>query len=131
MFFRWTSAAGEARQFRFAYRGGEPVAGPHPHDSRADLRNDVALDPLALARAYEAGLKVAQGANALVPQANSVVHAGDVGMAAARAAPAPRYAPEVQKQGGDALYRGDNLPGGQGIRPEYQNSGQWIGRPGT
>jgi hypothetical protein len=37
----------------------------------------------------------------------------------------------VQNRGGEALYRGDRLPQDNGVRPEYQNSGRWIGQPGT
>jgi len=117
-FYSFKGAAGRPTAFRFAYLGGEPTAAPHARDPRADLRRDPVLDPLALERAYEAGLK-----NAVVPPTT--------GFAPVRAAPAPVYSAEVQQRGGDSLYRGDNLPGATGIRPEYQNSGQWIVKPAT
>ena len=51
--------------------------------------------------------------------------------AAARAAPPPVYSAELQRRGGDALYRGDALPGSTGVLPEYQHSGSWIAQPGA
>ena len=123
VFFRWRSRAGDAANFRFAYAGNEPLAAPHPRNAAADAQPDPSLDPLALARAFEAGLKTAQTGPAA---------ASDTGLApAARPAPAPAYSAEVQSRGGDAQYRGDNLPGGQTVKPEYENSGRWIAQPGT
>lgn len=121
-FYRFGGAAGEAAAFRFAYGGGEPIAAPHARNAAADKLPDAALDPLALQRAYEAGLKAA-AAPGVIPAAT--------GLQAARPHAAPSYAPEVQSRGGEALYRGDRLPQDNGIRPEYQNSGRWIGQPGT
>lgn len=122
-FYRFGGAAGEAAAFRFAYRGGEPLAAPHARNAAADRQPDNALDPLVLQRAYQAGLKSAQG-QGLTPAAAA-------GPAAARPHAAPAYAPEVQRRGGEALYRGDGLPQENTVRPEYQNSGRWIGQPGT
>lgn len=123
VFFRWRSRAGDAANFRFAYAGNEPLAAPHPRNAAADALPDPSLDPLALARAFEAGLKTAQTGPAA---------ASDAGFApAARPAPAPAYSAEVQNRGGDAQYRGDKLPGGQNVKPEYENSGRWIAQPGT
>ncbi|MFN5778686.1 MAG: cell wall hydrolase, partial [Novosphingobium sp.] len=51
-FYRFGGAAGEAGAFRFAYRGGEPVAAPHARNAAADKLPDTALDPLALQKAY-------------------------------------------------------------------------------
>lgn len=111
-FYSFRGRAGTAATFRFAYGGGEPVAAPHARSAAADKLPDPVLDPLALQHAYNAGLASAQGG------------------VSARPAPAPVYVPEVQSRGGDAQYRGDKLPGGQGgIRPEYQHSGSWIGQP--
>jgi len=118
MFFRWRGPAGDAGAFRFAYAGGEPTAAPHARTASAAAATDPALDPLALQRAYEAGLRSAGPA------------AAPAGESAARPAPAPAYAGEVEARGGDALYRGDKLPAAQGVRPEYQQSGAWIARPG-
>ncbi len=112
-FFRFPGAAGEQGAFRFAYGGGEPVAAPHPRSAATDRIGEAALDPLALERAYDAGLRTAQQ---------------DAGT---RRASAPVYAAEVQARGGDALYSGERLPQATGVRPEYANSGKWIGKPAS
>jgi hypothetical protein len=124
MFFRWRSRAGDAANFRFAYAGNEPLAAPHPRNAAADALPDPSLDPLALARAFEAGLKTAQTGPAAVTSDGAPAPA-------ARPVPAPAYSAEVQSRGGDAQYRGDKLPGGDTVRPEYENSGRWIAQPGT
>lgn len=124
MFFRWKSRAGDASNFRFAYFGNEPVAAPHRKDPNADRIADPSLDPLALARAFEAGLK----SSAATPAA---LDGGDSAGAATRSAPAPTYSSEVQSRGGDSQYRADKLPQSQQVRPEYENSGRWIAQPGT
>ncbi|MDP3907441.1 cell wall hydrolase [Novosphingobium sp.] len=122
-FYRFNGAAGQPGAFRFAYGGGEPLPAPHPRSAAADKQPDPTLDPLAVQKAYEAGLKSAQG-GALTPAAGS-------GLTPARPAPAPAYSAEVQSRGGDAIYRGEKLPENNQVRPEYQNSGRWISQPGT
>lgn len=123
IFFRWRSRAGDASNFRFAYAGGEPLAAPHPRNAAADKLPDPSLDPLALARAFEAGLKTAQGSPGAAPV--------DASGAPVRAAPPPAYSAEIVRRGGDTQYRGDKLPQTQQVRPEYENSGRWIAQPGT
>jgi hypothetical protein len=123
-FYKFGGKAGQPAAFRFAYLGGEPMAVPHQRNAALDSVPDVAMDPLALQRAYEEGLKTAQAASAgLTPTTT--------GLAPVRAAPAPHYAPEVQQRGGETLYRGENLPQSTGVKPEYANSGRWISQPGT
>ncbi len=124
MFFRWKSRAGDAANFRFAYLGGEPLAAPHRKDPAADRLPDPSLDPLALARAFEAGLKTAGSGDAAPAAAGAAT-------APLRPGPAPAYSADVERRGGDTLYRGDRLPGAQQVRPEYENSGRWITQPGT
>jgi hypothetical protein len=121
-FYRFNGRAGEPHAFRFAYAGGEPIAAPHARNAAADRLPETALDPLAIQRAFEAGQPETSRSEP-IPAA--------IGTGAARSAPAPTYAPEVQQRGGEALYRGDNLPQGNGVRPEYQNSGRWIVQPGN
>ncbi len=122
-FYKFGGAAGQPGAFRFAYGGGEPMAAPHPRSLVATATlPDPSLDPLALQRAYEAGLKSAQATSASFGQAST---------GPAKPAQAPAYAPELQQRGGEKLYRGEKLPQATGIRPEYQNSGQWIAQPGT
>lgn len=120
-FYRFNGRAGEPASFRFTYAGGEPVAAPHARNAAADKQPETAFDPLAIQRAFDAGVPAAPGSG-LVPT-------GSAGPNPAR--PAPSYAPEVQSRGGEALYRGHNLPQDSGVRPEYQNSGRWIAQPGT
>ncbi|HEX7751360.1 MAG TPA: cell wall hydrolase [Novosphingobium sp.] len=120
-FYRFAGAAGQPGTFRFAYAGGEPVAVPHRPSAVPELGEDPALDPLAVQRAYASGLASAQtSAAASVPGAfRPATHA------------APIYAAELQARGGEALYRGEKLPQGGAVRPEYAESGKWIGQPGT
>ena len=121
-FYKFGGPAGQPSAFRFAYAGGEPMPAPHARSAAADAKPETALDPLAIQRAYEAGLKAAQ-ATALTPTAT--------GLAPTRAAPAPTYTAEQQQRGGEALYKGEKLPQGTGVRPEYENSGRWIAQPGN
>jgi hypothetical protein len=125
-FYSLMGRAGDSGIFRFAYGGGEPLAAPHPHSAAADRLPDPALDPLALQRAYDSGFKIAQ--------ASGVLPAGESPSALAQSGPAPRYSAEIQSRGGDRQYNGDKLPGSQpgthGVKPEYQQSGNWIAQPG-
>lgn len=124
-FYSFRGRAGAAGTFRFAYSGGEPIAAPHPRSTVPLPANDPVLDPLALQRAYDSGLASAKAAvgPGLEGTGTSAVHT--------RPAPPPVYSSDVQNRGGDALYRGDKLPGSEGIRPEYRESGRWIKQPGT
>ena len=126
-FFRFPGRAGESGAFRFAYAGGEPIAAPHAQSAAADARPDLALDPLAVERAYEDGFRNAQ-ATGTMP---AVLGPSAAGLSSLRNAPPPAYAPDVQQRGGDAIYRAGNLPQGSAVRPEYENSGSWIARPGS
>ncbi len=123
-FFRMPGRAGEPGAFRFAYVGGEPMAAPHAHSAAADARPDPANDPLAIARAYETGIRQAQATTFTAASAAAPLRGG------ASPGPAPAYAQELQRRGGDALYRGENLPQQTGVRDEYRNSGRWIAQPG-
>lgn len=124
IFYRFRGPAGSPGSFRFAYGGGEPLAAPHPRSTAAVVTgDDPTLDPVALQRAFEAGLKAAQ-AEAVAPVAQG-------GVAPVKAAPVPTYSQELQQRGGEKLYRGENLPESNNIQPEYQNSGKWIAQPGT
>ena len=67
-------------------------------------------DPLVLARAYESG-------------------GGAAAPTRTPAMPAPVYADAVEARGGEALFRGDNLPQGGGLSPLLERSGQWLSRP--
>ena len=125
-FYSLMGRAGDSGTFRFAYGGGEPLAAPHPRSAAADKQPDPALDPLALQRAYDTGFKSAQG--------SSGPPTGENSSAMAQPGPAPHYSAEVQGRGGDRQYSGDKLPGSQpgshGVKPEYEQSGNWIAQPG-
>ena len=119
-FYRFNGRAGEIGTFRFAFGRGEPLAAPHLRNAAADKQPDPVLDPLALQRSYDAGLKSVQ--------AGAAAASADPLNPAARA-PEPRYSADVQSRGGERQYSGDKLPAAQAVKPEYQNSGQWIGQP--
>jgi hypothetical protein len=117
-FYRMEGPAGSPAAFRFAYAGGEPDAVAHARNARAATLADSAPDPLAIERAYAASLKAAGG------------DAGKVWAAAVHgASPAPTYAAEALQRGGDSAFRAHVLPGGDGVRAEYQASGSWIANP--
>lgn len=131
-FFRFPGRAGESGAFRYAYVGGEPIAAPHQRSNAPDPAAELALDPLALQRAYEAGFKSAQATattSASFGQSPATPPFG--GYTSIRPAPPPAYAPELQERGGDTQYRAEKLPETSTVRPEYVNSGRWIARPGT
>lgn len=130
-FYKFGGRAGQPGAFRFAYAGGEPAAAPHARSAAPLTGEDTLLDPLALQRAYDAGLKTAQGASAVQPVSLQGAAPGRIGIAPVKVAPAPAYSAEVRERGGDAIYRGDNLPSSNGVRSEYANSGRWISQPGT
>jgi hypothetical protein len=119
-FYRFKGPAGQPATFRFAYLGGEPMAGPLVRGTPVAAPD--APDPVAIQHAYENGLMAAPR-NAFQPAAS--------GTGPARAAPPPVYATEVQRRGGEALYRGDKLPGSTAVLPEYEQSGRWIAHPET
>jgi spore germination cell wall hydrolase CwlJ-like protein len=106
-FYRFGGAAGRPATFRFAYGGGEPLVGLRAgHADTGPTLAEATVDPVAVQRAYDAE------------------------PVSAPLAPAPAYTAEVRQRGGDALYRGDGLPLSGAVRPEYENSGRWIARPG-
>lgn len=108
IFYRWRGAAGRPAAFRFAYAGGEPIAAPHPRN----LSDDTPLDPLEVARAYEAA------------------HPAEAALVPARvAAPAPVYSANIVASGGETQFTGERLPASGSVKPEYAQSGQWIARP--
>ena len=129
-FYRFGGPAGAQATFNVAaYRGGEPVAAPRPRQA-GPASPDAALDPLAIERAYAQGYNAAQAAGASPLVSVPVSPRGAFGPPAVNH-PAPAYAPALQARGGDALYTAQTLPEGQGVRPEYAGSGQWIARPGS
>jgi len=111
-FYGFGGKAGQPGTFRFAYLGGEPDAAPHPRGAEAPGKDSLP-DPVAIQNTYATAATTA-------PASAGTPHYA-----------APAYTQELEQRGGDALYRGNRLPTATGIRPEYQNSGRWISRPGT
>lgn len=109
-FYRMMGPAGMPAAFRFAYGGGEPEAGVRPQLAAG---TPDAADPVALERAYEAGLKTDATVRAVAAQVES----------------GPAYTSDVMKRGGDSVYRANSLPEGNDVRSDYQNSGRWISDP--
>jgi hypothetical protein len=111
-FYTWRGLAGRPDAFAVRYRGGEPVAAPHPRSMAPTI--DSAPDPVVLAQAYEAArIKAAASSAAYLPP------------------PPPTYTPAVQARGGDRTFTAEKLPETSGIKAEYTNSGRWIAQPGS
>ncbi|MDE1916152.1 MAG: cell wall hydrolase [Sphingomonadales bacterium] len=121
-FFRFPGVAGVPAAFHFAWNGAEPLPGPHPRLATAAVSGSDATDPLALERAYEAGLKQAGGQAAMV-QPVAVLSPAPLAYAA------PAYTAVVMRQGGDGAYRASGLPEGNTVHSAYQDSGRWIATP--
>ena len=115
-FYSFQGAAGRRAAFRFAYLGGEPSVSGRMTAPEARTP-ESALDPVQLQQAYDEGLRRAEAASLLTA---GVQTSGS----------APVYSQEIQSQGGEAIYRGTNLPEATGIKPEFLNSGRWIAQPG-
>ncbi|MEW9855870.1 cell wall hydrolase [Novosphingobium sp. M1R2S20] len=114
-FYSFNGAAGKHAVFRFAYLGGEPTPGPRPRQPAPAQAGDTSIDPVDIQQVFDRGAMQAD-------RSAASLHTG---------APtaAPLYTNELTRRGGDALYSGDNLPGGHEVRDEYRNSGQWIASP--
>jgi spore germination cell wall hydrolase CwlJ-like protein len=108
-FYRFMGPAGSPGAFHFAYACGEPLDRPHTHAAAPARDSDP--DPVAIQRAFAA----TPAAGAPAPSRASYA--------------APAYAGEALQRGGDVAFRARNLPEANGIRPEYQQSGQWIAQP--
>ena len=121
VFYRWRGGAGTRSAFTVAYRGGEPIAAPHPRAALPAAGDPMAGDPAALARALEEQYQTARVAAEQQAQAASP--------APVTAQPVPTYNAAVQARGGDAQFVGENLPSGGTVKPEYANSGRWIAQP--
>ena len=102
-FYRWRGAAGQKAAFRAVYRGGEPIAAPHPRT--ATLAETREVDALSLAETFT--------------QAVQTRTAGD-------SAPAPALA---NSDAGDGELGTGALSGS--VLPAYERSGQWLVQPGS
>ncbi len=117
-FYRFGGPAGQPAAFSTAaYTGGEPLPAPRPHINGA-AAPDPALDPVAIERAYAAGM--------IAAQTEAPAGLRPAALVPVRATTAPAYAPDVQARGGDAQFTARALPGSGAVKPEYAQSGRWI-----
>lgn len=128
-FYRFAGTAGQPAAFRFAYAGGEPLAAPHARRASPMMATDAPLDPLAIQRAFAGNAGETPTATAAPAHDRAAPAPHGAGAHRPLMAP-PVYAQDLSRRGGDALYRGEKLPDSGSVRPEYQQSGQWIARPG-
>jgi hypothetical protein len=134
-FYSWKGSAGLPSAFFSRHNGAEPFPGPKP---RAWTPNPApVLDPIQLQKQYEreyAALRVkaeqeaVTAARAGFQQMPYEAKAHAVPRAIPTYAP-PAYSPQAKAQGGDARFGGGNLPGGSGVKPEFQSSGSWKKQP--
>jgi len=131
-FYSFRGPAGAPGTFRFAYAGGEPVAAPHRHDDSAGAASLAATDPVEVQKVFASLQQIREQAMpGAAVQSEAGQFNGGKSAPSAPAAQAPNYTSEQRERGGDAVYRGTNLPQATGIREEYANSGKWIASPGT
>lgn len=130
-FYRWKGAAGRGAAFVRAHLGSEPFPGPKPRSALLQTAGADPLDPLVLAKAYEAARLKAESEHAASLEAQRLGRVTHAVVPAMLGGQSPAYAPDVAERGGDAVFRGSNLPGNSQVRPEYRNSGQWIRQPGS
>ncbi len=131
IFYRWGGAAGQPGAFFARYTGREPNPGPRPHPFRPVLAPYQGTpyptqlgQPPFVAGALGAPLPVPDGSLAAVQaKANQTLLAQQVAaaQASARLSNTPRPITE------DKRYVSGSLPESD-VRPEFQNSGQWIGK---
>lgn len=121
-FYRWAGSAGQPAAFNASYRGGEPLAAPHPR-SWVPAAADVA-DPVTLEKAFEEGRISALEHTGASAGATTGTATGGLGESPQRAIPASA-APQLAAP----------LPGAPNpqVRPEaretYENAGKWIAQP--
>jgi spore germination cell wall hydrolase CwlJ-like protein len=135
-FYSWKGSAGRTSAFFSRHNGAEPFPGPKP---RAWTPNPApALDPIQLQKQYEreyAALREKAEREAVGAARDSFRPAPPQDFTASRPRPTPdfappSYSPQAKAQGGESRYRGDKLPGGSGVKPEFQSSGTWKQQPG-
>lgn len=137
-FYSWKGSAGRPSAFFRSHAGREPFPGPKPRVWTADKL--PVLDPIQLQQQYErefAALRMKAEADAIAKAGlagNTTGAAAYSDIAPYRPARAPSYAaPDysaaARAQGGDASFRGGNLPGDGNVKSEYQASGSWKKQP--
>ena len=133
-FFRWPGAAGRPGAFYDSYAGREPNPGPRPHPIRMPAAYQPGLMPGAVIagkattpEASYSALEATLAKQRAAIDAQAQQRALDQGAKDSAALSARAYAPAKPVQQ-DNRYVSGTLPESD-VRPEFRQSGQWIGRP--
>jgi len=119
-FYSWKGKAGKAVAFNQVYRGGEPL--PIPNVRKAGLALVSPLDPIALEKAYEAGLQKAVAENRK-SERKLAIDANAIAADSARRHGLP--VPPINEK----VFADQSLSDDSQIKPEYRNSGTWKVKP--
>jgi Cell Wall Hydrolase len=130
IFYRWGNAAGQPGAFYARYSGREPTPGPRPHPIRSLVTpyqgtpypTQIGQPSIVAGAPLPAAIPDASLA-AIEARANQSLLAQQAALAQATARQLPAQRPTAQ----DNRYVSGALPDSN-IRPEFENSGQWIGK---
>lgn len=134
-FYSWKGSAGRPSAFFTRHNNAEPFPGPKPRAWTPDTT--PVLDPIQLQKQYEreyAAMREKAEREAVIAARDSYQAPVAQDFSAQRPQALPKYTPpsysrEAQTQGGEARYRGGNLPTNSKIKPEFQTSGSWKTQP--
>ena len=134
-FYSWKGSAGRPNAFFSRHNNAEPFPGPKPRAWTPDTT--PVLDPIQLQKKYEreyAAMREKAEREAVTAARDSYQPPAPQDFSAQRPIAAPKYTPpsysrEAQAQGGEARYRGGNLPTNSNVKPEFQTSGSWKTQP--
>ena len=134
-FYSWKGSAGRPNAFFSRHNNAEPFPGPKPRAWTPDTT--PVLDPIQLQKQYEreyAAMREKAEREAVTAARDSYQPPAPQDFSAQRPLAVPKYtppsySPEAKKQGGEARYRGGNLPTSSNVKPEFQTSGSWKTQP--
>ena len=134
-FYSWKGSAGRPNAFFSRHNNAEPFPGPKPRAWTPDTA--PVLDPIQLQKQYEreyAAMREKAEREAVTAARDSYQPPAPQDFSAQRPIAVPKYTPpsysrEAQAQGGEARYRGGNLPSNSNVKPEFQTSGSWKTQP--
>ena len=134
-FYSWKGSAGRANAFFSRHNNAEPFPGPKPRAWTPDT--SPVLDPIQLQKQYEreyAAMREKAEREAMTAARDSYQPSAPQDFSSTRPQVAPKYTPPsysnaAKAQGGEARYRGGNLPTNSNIKPEFQTSGSWKTQP--
>lgn len=133
IFFRWSGKAGSPQAFYASYTGREPNPGPRAHPNRPF----VPLAPNTVLAAGKVGAPLAADAGYVALEAQLAKQraqfeaqalARQTEQAQREATLSARALAPARPVAQDNRYVSGSLPESD-VRPEFQNSGQWIARP--